>query len=135
LIGAAAFGGVAGFAATMMMGRVEPWVLALIAAPVLAYALHLTGLTLSEALSRRAYGCSTACVLHGAALLAWPMTAMLTPIASAIYWVAPITALSALILFASCWGGASRPIYRMSVQGALVAALAVHQGVFVVLGA
>ncbi|MBX3511715.1 MAG: hypothetical protein KF700_10985 [Hyphomonadaceae bacterium] len=134
LLGVSALGAAAGFAGTLASGRFDLWVLAVIAAPVLALTLYLTGATLTEALERRAHGCAGACMLHVAAILAWPLTALFTPLSAAIFWIAPLAALSALVLFASCWSGAPRAIYRMAGQGALVAALAAHQGVFVILG-
>lgn len=135
LFGATAFGAALGFGAAISSGRLDMWVMALIAAPVLAIAAHLTIRTLSEALAARAYGCATASVLHVAALMAWPMTAMFAASAPNLFWVAPLLALSALVLFASCWGGGARAVYRASLQGALVAAIAAQQGVQVLLGA
>jgi hypothetical protein len=135
LVGGASLGAVGGFLAALWTGRVDLWMLALIAAPVLAFNLHLTGQTLTEALQRRATGCATACGLHAAAVLAWPLTALATPLAPAAFWIAPALALTALVLFASCWTGEGRALYRMSAQGALVAALMAQQGVFVALGA
>lgn len=134
LVGAACFGAVAGFVLALWVGRLDFWTLALIAAPVLAINLHLTAQTLTEAFQRRAMGCATACGIHAAAVLAWPMTALVTPIAPAAFWIAPALALTSLILFASCWTGESRALYRMGAQGALVAALMAQQGMFVMLG-
>lgn len=135
LLGATAFGAALGFGAAMCSGRLDMWVLALIAAPVLGVAAHLTIRTLSEAFAARAYGCATASVLHVVALMAWPATAMFSAAAPDLFWVAPMLALSALVLFASCWGGSARAVYRASLQGALVAAIAAQQGVHVLLGA
>lgn len=134
LAGGIALGALAGFFITLTSGRFEIWLLALIAAPLLAFDLYLTGRTLTEALERRATGCAGACALHAAAVLAWPMTALMIPLAPAAFWSAPVLALTALVLFASCWSGDGRALYRMAAQGALVAALMTQQGVFVVLG-
>lgn len=134
LVGAAAFGALAGFAGTLWAGRMDAFVLVLIAAPILALDLHLTGQTLSEALRRNAHGCASACVLHGVAVLAWPVTALVAAFAPVAFWVAPALAMTALLLFASCWGGQARAIYRMGGQSALVAALVAQQGLFALLG-
>lgn len=132
LTGAAALGAVFGFSATIMTGRADLWTSLLIAAPMLVLALHLTSQTLTEAISRDARGCSVAAGMHGAALIAWPMASLLAPFGA--YWFAPVAALSALVLFASCWGGPPRAVYRMAVQGALVAALGAHQAALLIMG-
>jgi len=134
LMGATCAGAVAGFAVAMSVGRLDLVVMALVAIVALGFAAHLTIQTFSEALAARAYGCATASALHIGALMAWPMIALFAATAPALYWLAPATALSALVLFASCWGGSARAVYRASAQGALVAAIAAQQGVTVLLG-
>jgi hypothetical protein len=133
LIGAVAFGAIAGFAMAVATGRSDLGAIILSAAPPLALALYLTGETLVDALRRDARGCATAAAMHCAALLAWPMTSLLVPLSEATYWIAPAAAVLSLVLFASCWGGGSRAVYRMTLQGALVAALAGHQGALLIL--
>lgn len=133
LIGAVAFGGLAGFVATVMAGRMPMSAVVLTGAAVLTFSLYLTSLTLVDALRRDARGCATASGLLGAALLAWPMTSLLSPLGAAIYWIAPLAAVSSLVLFASCWGGSARAVYRMTAQSALVAALATHQSVLLIM--
>jgi hypothetical protein len=135
LTGASALGAAIGFAVAMTSGRVDLWVLALVALPALALAAHLTIQTLSEAFASRAWGCASASVLHVAALMAWPMTALVSAGSPALFWIAPGVALTALVLFASCWEGSARAVYRSGAQGALVAAIAAQQGVFVGSGA
>lgn len=132
LLGAMCVGAVAGFAFTMSVGRLEFWMLALAASPVLAFAAHLAIQTMRDAFGARAWGCVAACVLHVAALVVWPIAASMA--ASVLFWIAPVMALSALILFASCWDGGARAVYRASAQGGLVAAIAAQQGVTVLLG-
>lgn len=119
----------------MTLGYLSVLSVALIAAPLLLLALHLTSRTLTEAMSARAYGCATATTLHGAALLAWPMTALLAPLSPVMFWMAPIVAGSALIMVASCWEGSPRAVYRLSLQAMLVAAVTAQQGLMVVMGA
>jgi hypothetical protein len=62
-----------------------------------------------------------------------PRRCLLVPLSEATYWIAPAAAVLSLVLFASCWGGGSRAVYRMTLQGALVAALAGHQGALLIL--
>ncbi|HEX8900567.1 hypothetical protein [Vitreimonas sp.] len=133
LTGAVAIGALIGFAAAIMTGRTSAWVVIGTAAVAITFALYLTSLTLVDALRRDARGCATAAALHGAALLSWPMTSLLTPLSEAIYWIAPAAAISSLVLFASCWGGSTRAVVRTTAQGALVAALAAHQGALLIM--
>lgn len=134
LAGGIALGALAGFFITLTSGRFDVWLLAMIAMPLLALDLYLAGKTMSTALQSQSVGCATACGLHAAAVLAWPMTALMIPLSPLAFWSAPALALTALVLFASCWSGEGRALYRMAAQGALVAALMAQQGVFVVLG-
>jgi hypothetical protein len=133
LIGAVSMGALVGFAATIMTGRTDTWVVIATAAIGITFALYLTSLTLVDALRRDARGCAIAATLFGAALLSWPMTSLLTPLSAAVYWIAPAAAISSLVLFASCWGGSARAVYRTTAQGALAAALAAHQGALLIL--
>lgn len=134
LTGGASVGAGAGFITAVALGRMELWSVVLIAAPLMVAALFLVARTLQEGMTRNAMGCTTAAILHAAALLAWPMTALFAPLSGAAFWIAPVAALATLVLFASCWTGPSRAIYRMGGQAALVAALAVHQGILLTLG-
>lgn len=134
LMGGAAAGAIIGFAAAMTLGRLELWMVILTAAPLLVLALYLTGETAREAMSRKAYGCTAASCLHVAALLAWPLTSLLTPLGSLNFWIAPVLAVGTLVLFASCWSGPSRAVYRLGAQGLLIGALAAHQGTLLILG-
>jgi len=133
LIGASAFGGLVGLTFALAVGRWELWAVALTGAPVLVLALHLTAETLRDALRRDARGCAGAACMHVAALLAWPMLALSIPLGALNFFIAPGLALATLALFASCWGGPSRVAYRIAAQGALVAAVAAHQGIMVVM--
>lgn len=134
LAGGLALGGIAGFAVEIMLGR--PGLLGVIAsgAILIPLALYLCSQTLRESFVRHAYGCATATILHGAALLAWPLTALLAPMSPLMFWMAPIAAVSALVLFASCWGGPPRAVYRLSLQGFIVAAAAMYQGALLIMG-
>ena len=62
------------------------------------------------------------------------MTALCAALGAGAGGVAPGLARSGLVLFASCWEGSARAVYRASAQGALMAAIAAQQGVFVWLG-
>lgn len=133
--GSVALGGLAGFSLAMTLGGMNIWAIVAVAAPALALALHLTSRTLKEAFSCGAHGCAAAAVMHGAALLAWPFTGLLTPLAPTNFWISPALALGTLILSASCWGGPPRTVYRLAAQGILIAALAAHQGTIMIMGA
>ncbi|MGE0596583.1 MAG: hypothetical protein AB7P07_09455 [Hyphomonadaceae bacterium] len=135
LAGASAMGALAGFAAAMAIGRIDLWVVIAMAAPFLAVALHLTSETMRDALRSGAHGCATAAGLHVAALLAWPLTSLFSPVSMATFWIAPAAAISALFLLASCWQGGARGVYRTSALGLMVAAIAAHQGSMLLLGA
>jgi|GEM_PF-3259066 len=130
LIGAAGFGGLAGFIMAVAMGRQDMWTQLLAGAPVLALALLLACATFVEAQKREAHGCGVMAAVHGVSLIAWPLFIPLT----ALYWVAPASALGSVFLLASCWNGSSAAIYRAAAQTTLVAALAAYQGVLIVLG-
>lgn len=134
LFGASALGVILGFVLAVTVGRQDIWVLTLMALPALGLAAHFTIQTMGEAIAARAWGCATASVLHVGALVAWPMIALFASASPDLFWLAPGMALSALLLFASCWGGSARAVYRASAQAALVAAVAGQQGVMVLLG-
>jgi hypothetical protein len=112
----------------------ELWTVILTAVPLIVLALYLVARTLQEGMVRHAYGCTTAAILHAAALLAWPATSLFAPLSAANFWIAPVAAMATLILFASCWTGSSRAIYRLGGQAAIVCALAAHQGLLLTLG-
>lgn len=133
LAGGLALGGAAGFMTEIALGRPSFFGLVASGAILIPLALYLCSQTLRESFVRRAYGCATATIIHGAALLAWPMTALFTPLSPMTFWMAPITAVSALVLFASCWGGPPRAVYRLSLQGFIVAAAAMYQGALVMM--
>lgn len=133
LAGASGLGAALGFGAAIAAGRIELWLVILAAMPFLVFALHLTAETLRDALKRNAYGCAAASIMHAGALLAWPLSSLFIPLGALNYFVPPAAALATLVLFASCWGGSSRAVYRMGAQGALVAAVAAHQGFMVLL--
>ena len=134
LTGASAVGAVGGFVAAMTLGRLDLWMIILGAAPFLVLALHLTAEMMREGLRRQAFGCATAAGLHVAALLAWPITSFFAPLSSVSFWIAPIVAMTALFLLASCWQGASRGVFRVSAIGLIVAAVAVNQGTMLFIG-
>lgn len=132
LIGACAFGAAIGFGIAVAVGRADMWSVFLIAALVLAVALYPASANVADASRSESPGCRFAAMTHIAALLAWPLASQF---AGSLYWLVPVTALSSLVLLASCWSGASRVVYRIGLQGVLVAALAAHQGTVLVMGA
>lgn len=135
LSGASAIGALVGFGAAMAIGRLPLWTVILAAAPFMVLALHLTAATLRDGIARNAYGCATAAGLHVAALLAWPLTSLFSPLSPVNFWIAPMAAMTALFLLASCWQGDTRGVLRISTLGLLVATIAAHQGTMLALGA
>lgn len=132
LVGGAGLGVLCGGFAALAFGKPDLWLMIATAAPVLVLALYLTGETLSDALRRDARGCATAAGLHAAALLSWPFVSLFAPVSMPAFFIAPVLAMASLVLFASCWSGPSRAVYRLAAQGALVALIGAHQG-FIVL--
>jgi hypothetical protein len=135
LVGGIGLGTLGGLSLALGLGALSLSTIVMIAAPLLVLALYLTSRTLTEAITNRAYGCATATALHGAALLAWPMAALLAPVSAMTFWAAPMLGVSALIMFASCWQGAPRAVYRLSAQGLLVGVLTAHHGTMMFMGA
>lgn len=131
-LGACTFGAMIGFALAFGIGRYDIWALFLGAAVVLGVALYPAAANLSDSQRRRSPGCRIAARLHVAALLAWPLV---IHVSGALYWLVAATALSSLLLLASCWTGRSRVVYRIGAQGVIIAALAAHQGTMLVMGA
>jgi hypothetical protein len=132
IIGAGAFGAAVGFAVAVSFGRADAWTLFLLAAVVLAVALYPAAANIADAQRGSAFGCRIAAVMHLGALLAWPVAILF---GGAFYWIGPAAALASLLLLASCWSGSSSVVYRMGLQGVLVAALAALQGTVVLMGA
>lgn len=132
VIGACAFGAAIGFTVAVAVGRVDIWSIFLTAAVVLAIALYPAAANMADAGWSKSQGCKLAALLHMVALLAWPLSIQF---AGSLYWLVPVTALSSLLLLASCWTGASSVVYRMGLQGVLIAALAAQQSMFVSVGA
>jgi len=133
LAGGVAGGATVGFVTEIAIGRPSLTVLIASGALFVAFALYLCSQTLRESLVRRARGCAAATVVHAAALLAWPLTALFAPVSPLAFWVTPLIAISGLVLFASCSDGPPRAVYRLSLQGALVAGLAAYQGALVMM--
>lgn len=135
ITGAAALGAMLGIFAAIGLGRLESWMIFAAGAPVYALGLYFTAATFHDARACRAMGCATASGLHMLALLAWPAAAFFYPMSAAPFWIAPAIALSALALFASCWGGTKRAVYRACGQGVLVTASVVYVGFLTIMGA
>jgi hypothetical protein len=132
--GASALGALMGFASAMALGNADLMVMIAVAAPALAFALYLTSEMLRDGLRRGAYGCAASAGVHAAALLAWPMTALLSPMSATIFWIAPAMALTALSMLASCWQGSKAGVYRVGVMGMMIAGLAAQQATAMTLG-
>jgi len=133
LAGGVALGATVGFVTEIAIGRPALSVVIASGALFTAFALYLCSQTLRESLVRRSYGCTAATIIHAGALLSWPLTALFVSLSAMAFWSAPTIAISGLVLFASCWDGPPRAIYRLALQGALVAGLAAYQGALVIM--
>jgi len=133
LTGGVAIGGAIGFVTEIAIGRPSLAVLVVSGAVFIAVALYFCSQSLSESLVRRAHGCAAAAIIQASALLAWPLTGLFAPVSAFAFWSAPLVAISSLVLFASCWEGPPRAIYRLALQGTLVAAFAAYQGALVIM--
>lgn len=133
--GAIAMGGGVGLFATLFAGRVGGEQAVVVAAPILIMALAIAGFTLWRAWHRSARGCATAAMLQILGVVLWPFVVTASQASPIVFWLAPALALSAVVLFASCWQGRAWAIYGAAAQAALLTALAAHQSMFVMLGA
>ena len=132
--GASLLGALIGAASAIVSGQIAPWMMLVWGAPVYVLALYFAVATLHDGLERNALGCAIAATMHVAALFAWPLVALVHPTMSLPFWYAPAIAFSALIMFASCWGGHKRVVYRACCQGALTAACASYLGLLTAMG-
>jgi hypothetical protein len=126
--GGVALGLAIGFVAAIGMGHPSLVALVFSGAAFETLALYLCSRMLRESLARKARGCAAATIVFAAALLAWPLTGLFAPVNGLVFWTTPLVAVCGLALFASCWDGPPRAIYRLGLQGALVSALAAYQG-------
>ena len=133
LAGGVALGLCLGFTTAIGVGRPSLTALVVSGAVFVAFGLYLSSQTLRESLVRSAHGCAAATIANAAALLAWPLTGLFAPVSAPVFWTAPVLAVSSLVLFASCWDGPPRAVYRLGLQGALVAGLASYQGALVMM--
>lgn len=131
LTGGSAFGLLVGMGVAMTIGRQEMWPVLFVSALLIALALYFVSAAIAGALDRGARVSATAAAVSGIALLVWPL---LIALESAVYWIAPVTALSALLLVALFWGGSARIVYYMGVQAALIGALTAQQGLPLLVG-
>jgi hypothetical protein len=122
LVGGASFGILAGIGAALALGREGAWPM-FVAAPVFLLAAYLAVATVRDAVDRRAIGCAIAAGLVATSLLAWPALGLIFPMSTAQFWIAPAVALGAMVLLASCWGGAQGAIYRLSGEAASICAI------------
>lgn len=125
VLGACAFGAMMGFGIAVATGRADMWFLFFAMAVVLTIALYPASANMADAAVTHSPGCRFAARLHLASLLAWPVAAQL---AGSFYWTVPLAALLSLFMLASCWRGGAHVVYRIGLQGIIVAALAADQG-------
>lgn len=122
LAGGAALGIAMGAGAAFALGRTGSWPL-FVAAPVFMLAAYLAVATLRDAIERRAIGCSIAAGLVAFSLLAWPAAAIVFPMSTLQFWIAPAATLGSIALLASCWNGGQGAVYRLSGEAASICAI------------
>jgi hypothetical protein len=133
LMGGAALGILAGLGGALMLGRVGAWPI-IVGIPLFVFALYLAVATFRDAIDRRALGCAAAAGLVAASMLAWPAMALLAPMSTLMFWIAPAAVLSAMTLLASCWGGTSGAVYRLSGEAAMFCAIVGFLGITQIMG-
>ncbi|MGQ0533349.1 MAG: hypothetical protein ACT4OF_11760 [Caulobacteraceae bacterium] len=133
LFGGASLGILAGIGAALALGRTGSWPL-LVAAPAFLLAAYLAVATFRDAVDRRALGCSIAAGLVALSLLAWPAIALIFPMSTPQFWIAPAATLGSMVLLASCWSGAHGAMYRLSGEAASLCAIAGYLGLTQLLG-
>jgi hypothetical protein len=125
LLGASAVGLASGFTLSVFMGRHGMWEAVFGSVPALIVALYFASATVNDAINRGATACAAIALVAVGTLLAWPF---MISMGTDIYWIAPVTAMAALLVLAFSWRGSSGAVYAIGGQGALVAALTAHQG-------
>ncbi len=131
LTGGSAFGLLVGMGVAMTIGHQEMWPVLFVSALLIALALYFASAAIAGALDRGARVSAAAAAISGIALLVWPL---LIALESTVYWIAPVTAFSALLLLACFWGGPARIVYYMGLQAALIGALTAQQGMPLLVG-
>lgn len=131
MLGAAAFGGAAGFVATLALGRLDAWVAPLCIAPVYVAAIFVGGGMAYEAWGRRAWATFALLAVHLLAIMAWPAVFVLPPEQGVLLALAAPLSLMLLVAVRI----APQAFNYTSMQSAIVGGLAVSQAAAFMLGA
>jgi hypothetical protein len=97
-------------------------------------AAYLAVATFRDAIDRRAIGCSIAAGLVALSLLAWPVAAIIFPMSTLQFWIAPAATLGSMALLASCWNGSQGAVYRLSGEAASICAIVGFLGLTQLMG-
>lgn len=124
--GGLALGAIFGFLALIALGRQPMIDLVVVGSMLVMIALNLASQTLRESLAAEARLCTIATWVNCSSLLCWPL--VMVPLLDRVLWVAPALAVLSLLVLTSWWRGSPRAIYRVGLQGAVVAALGAYMG-------
>lgn len=132
VLGAGVVGVVAGFVATISLGRLDTWIGAAFAGQVYLAALYLAGHAELDTVKRRAWLSTALIALHIVAMIGWPVALFLLKTNVPAYWLPlPAMATSLLVLAAL----APRTLWRVGAVALLVTALAANQATLFLMGA
>lgn len=124
--GGLAIGTILGFLTLIALGRQPMIDLVVVGAMLVMIALNLASQTLRESLAAETRLCTIAIAVNCGALLCWPL--VMVPVLDRVLWIAPALAVLSLLVLTSSWRGSPRAIYRVGLQGAVVAALGAYMG-------
>lgn len=126
LAGGLAIGTIFGFLALIALGR-QPTIDLVVAGSMLVMiALNFASQTLRESVAAESKLCTIALSVNCAALVCWPL--VMVPLLQNVLWVAPALAALSLLVLTCSWRGSSRALYRVALQGMIVAALGAYVG-------
>jgi hypothetical protein len=126
-IGGISVGAVIGVLAFFVTGRVEVWYPLTVALLAYVYAIRLVGLSCRDVFATREFFSVGLFGLHIAALLAWPIIALLCAPNSWLMWIGMPLALAASSLFFLTAHAPASAMYRAGGHVCLIVALGAYQ--------
>jgi hypothetical protein len=128
ICGGLAFGAAAGLLTLIALGRPSGIDRLVFGSMLLMVALHLCAQTIQSSWARKATLSANTAIMHGIALLIWPILFLLAPAQPSLTWVAPVLAVMTLTVLAFSWNGRGRVVYRLAMEAIIVGALTAYQG-------
>jgi hypothetical protein len=132
LAGGLAIGTIVGFLSLIALGRQPMIDLVVVGSMLVMIALNLASQTFRENLPAESRICTIAIAVNGSALLCWPL--VMVPLLQNVLWVAPALAVLSLLVLTCAWRGSFRAIYRVALQGVIIAALGAYVGGLTLMG-